>query len=121
MTETEPDKRILTLHQAVVTGRLDKALSVLEEISGTSGPDAVALTEQAGAVLCRLYSSFHGTTVEQIFGALSGVAAGPLARIRLTLQSDVETTMSWRRRLSGLSNERLANSLVDAMKMVMDC
>ena len=67
-------------------------------------------------VLIRQYGEFHGHAVEQIFAQLAGISSGPLARIRTLLQPDVEATMAWRRRLSSLANERLGNSLVDAMK-----
>lgn len=113
--ETVTDPRLDDLKRAVVGGRVDGALECLNALFAS--PDGAGLADAAGGVLVACYGDFHSAAaVESVFAKLAGASVGPLARVRSLLQLDVEATFSWRRRLGGLANERLGNSLVEAMK-----
>lgn len=116
MESLEPvDPRIGNLERAIINGHSDVAFDIISSFPSDGG-DALMLVELAGNLLSRLYSEFHGSAIEMLWGRMATVPSGPITRIRTMIQSDVEATMNWRRRLNSLVNERLSNHLVDAMK-----
>ncbi|MBX7243951.1 MAG: hypothetical protein K1X53_00530 [Candidatus Sumerlaeaceae bacterium] len=81
------------------------------------GADPSAAADEVGRVLARVYSEFVVAAVHDFYEAAIPTFEEPLAaRIRASIQSDIDLTLEWNKRLDGLGNERLVNQLTDSVK-----